>query len=237
MTFTRATMRGIPGDAARRRGLRRIFIPMVTFAILFGIGIGVLLGSAGLFPWWIGAALTALTLLSLWIYSREQPDLVYGYFKGARGEEMTAGELAHLPGDWTVLNGVMLPDKRDVDHIAVGPQGVFVIETKHWRGTISVRNGEILADGRVIRKSPIVQLRHLLAHLVTTLPLNPDSVHGILCFAGHQFSEGAIRSDELTVCSHVALPEILTAGPTILDAAARARIISQLGALTLTEGL
>lgn len=237
MTPTRATMRGIPGDAARRRGLRRIFIPMVTFAITFGIGIGALLGSAGLFPWWLGVTFLVLTLLGLRIYSREQPDLVYGYFKGARGEEMTASELARLPCEWTVFNGVMLPDKCDVDHIAVGPQGVFVIETKHWRGSISVQNGEILAEGRVIRKSPIIQLRHLLARLTAAIPLNPESVHGVLCFAGHQFAEGAVKSDELTVCSHIGLPETLTAGPAVLDAAARNRIVSQLGALTITEGL
>lgn len=237
MTPTRATMRGIPGDAARRRGLRRIFVPMLIFAIAFGLGIGSLLGSAGLFPWWCGVSILALTLGGLWIYSREQPELVYGYFKGARGEEMTAGELAHLPCEWTVFNGVVLPDKRDVDHIAVGPQGVFVIETKHWRGAISVQNGEILAEGRLIRKSPILQLRHLLAHLVKTVPLDPDTVRGVLCFAGHQFAEGAVQSDELTVCSHLLLTETLTAGPAVLDAAARNRIISRLGALTITEGL
>lgn len=237
MTPTRATMRGIPGDAARRRGLRRIFIPMVTFAIAFGIGIGALLASAGIFPWWLGATLLVFTLLGLRIYSREQPELVYGYFKGARGEEMTAGELARLPGDWTIFNGVMLPDKSDVDHIAVGPQGVFVIETKHWRGAITVQNGEILADGRAIRKSPIVQLRHLLTRLSAAIPLPAGQLRGVLCFAGYQFAEGAVQSDELTVCSHLGLADMLTAGPAVLDAAARNRIISRLGALTITEGL
>lgn len=237
MTSTRAAMRGIPGDAARRRGLRRIFVPMLIFGISFGSGIGIILGAAGLFPWWLGVAILMFTLAGLWIFSNKQADLVYGYFKGARGEEMTAGELSHLPGEWTIFNGIMLPDKRDVDHIAVGPQGVFVIETKHWSGEISVKNGEILAKGRVIRKSPIIQVRHLMAHLINTISLPADCVHGVLCFVGHQFTDGAVQSDELTVCSHLGLLETLTKRPAVLDAAARTRIISKLGDLTITEGL
>ena len=115
MPESRATMRGIPGDAARRRGLRRVLVPVACFAGALGVGAGLLLGGVGV-PWWLGATVFAAALGGFALYRRRQPALVYGYFKGARGEEMVAGELAHLPSAWTIFNGLLLPDGRDVDH-------------------------------------------------------------------------------------------------------------------------
>lgn len=46
----------------------------------------------------------------------------------------------------------------------------------------------------------------------------------------------AARADEVLVCSHLGLAAALTLGPTVLDAAAIARCVAKLGALTLTEG-
>jgi hypothetical protein len=55
---------------------------------------------------------------------------------GALGERMTSGELCRLGPSWTVLNNLRLPTAdgslREVDHIAVGPGGVFVLDSKLW---------------------------------------------------------------------------------------------------------
>ena len=239
MSETRATMRGIPGDAARRRGLRRVLLPVAGYAMAFGGGAGLLLGGVGL-PWWAGAVVLAVALGGFALYRRRQPALVYGYFKGARGEEMVAGELAHLPPTWTIFNGLLLPDGRDIDHVAIGPQGVFVIETKHWSGEVSVEHGAILANGRTLQRSPIAQVRRASAAVAEALAVaDPPAaaLHGVLCFAGPQFADGAVRADEVLVCSHLGLVAALTLGPTLLDAAAIARCVARLGALTLTEGL
>ena len=238
MPESRATMRGIPGDAARRRGLRRVLVPVACFAGALGVGAGLLLGGVGV-PWWLGATVFAAALGGFALYRRRQPALVYGCFRGARGEELVAGELAHLPSAWTIFNGLLLPDGRDVDHVAVGPQGVFVIETKHWSGEVSVGRGEILANGRPIQRSPVAQVRRALTAVGGALAgaaLPPGALHGVLCFAGPQFADGAARADEVLVCSHLGLAAALTLGPTVLDAAAIARCVAKLGALTLTEG-
>ncbi len=237
MVQSRATMRGVPGDAARRRGLRRILVPLICFGVAFGLGIGLILGSAGFMPWWGGIVVLLLVGIGFAHYAQKQPTLVYGYFKGARGEEMAAGELSHLPAEWTVFNGVVLPCGKDVDHIAVGPQGVFVVETKHWRGDVAIENGQVIANGRVIQKSPILQVRHAISAVAETLDQPLPSVNGILCFAGHQFSDGAVCADEVLVCSHLSLLSTLTSGPARLDAAAISRCVARLGSLTITEGL
>ncbi len=235
MVEMRAKIRGIPGDAARRKGLRRVLAPVLGFSLAFGVGVGVVLGS--LLPWWVGILLLLTVLGGFAYYCQRQPSLTYGYFKGARGEEMVAGELAHLPAEWTIFNGLILPNGGDIDHIAVGPQGLFVIETKYWKGNVSIANGQVLAEGRVIQNSPIVQIRHAIAAVAEAMNEPVSTINGILCFAGNQFIDGAVRADEVLVCSHLELLQTLTKGPAILDAAAISRCVARLGTFTITEGL
>jgi hypothetical protein len=48
-------------------------------------------------------------------------------------DRTTAQVLRHrLPGGWRALHGTALVDQRAVDHVALGPGGVVVLETK-WR--------------------------------------------------------------------------------------------------------
>jgi len=230
-------MKGVPGDAARRRGLKRILVPLLLLGIAFGAGLGLVAGALCPLPHWTGLAVLAAATLGMALYGRRQQAFVYGFFKGARGEEMTAGELARLGGDWTVYNGLLLPDGTDIDHVAVGPQGLFVVETKHWSGAVRVENGQILANGRpVTHRPPVAQVRRAVAALAKELSLPETALHGVLCFAGKQFPAPAAL-DEICVCSHLGLADALAKGGETLAAADRARIVARLDHLAITEGL
>lgn len=233
----RATVRGIPGDSARRRGLKRILLPTAGFALAVGIGFGAVLGAAVPCALWGGLGLLVLSALLFGVYLRRQPALVYGFFKGARGEEMVAGELARLPADWTVFHGVVLPDGTDIDHLAVGPQGVFLIETKYWSGQVSVERGRILANGRPVNRSPVLQVRRAAAALSKATGLSAEHIRGMLCFAGTHFPEGSAWADEILVCSHVGLTDTLGGGARTLSDVDVARAVAKIGELTITEGL
>ena len=235
MTNTRATMRGNPGDAARTRGLRRVIIPILIFGMLFGFAAGILLGNMDILPWWMGIILFGISFIAFYIFQKRQRSLVYGYFKGARGEEMVAGELARLPATWTVFNGIILPDGKDVDHIAVGPQGVFIIETKHWSGELTLEEGQLLANGRPLMRSPFLQIRTLVSAATEQLGKMPIAVRGVLCFAGQQFRAGSQQLDEIRICSHLNLIEELTSGNIVLDATEIAACVSHLEALNITQ--
>ncbi len=50
---------------------------------------------------------------------------------GAWGEERVGRELAKLGAEWTVLHGVRVGPKADADHVAIGPAGVFCVNTKN----------------------------------------------------------------------------------------------------------
>jgi hypothetical protein len=54
------------------------------------------------------------------------------YRIGADGEEEVARQLARLGPQWHVLHAVPVGDRNsDIDHVAIGPSGVFTINTKN----------------------------------------------------------------------------------------------------------
>ena len=51
--------------------------------------------------------------------------------------------LANLDERYYLINNLKLPGRADdIDHIVVGPNGIFALETKHHRGRIFSRNGQ-----------------------------------------------------------------------------------------------
>lgn len=55
--------------------------------------------------------------------------------KGIKGEATVYSYLRHLPDHYFTLNDVKLPNGRgNIDHIVLGPTGIFVIETKNING-------------------------------------------------------------------------------------------------------
>ena len=79
------------------------------------------------------------------------------YERGAAGEEHTSRALAMLPASgWFTLHDARWPGKRfaNIDHVVVGPGGVFVIDSKAWTGRIEVRDGMLRQNG--YRREPAV---------------------------------------------------------------------------------
>lgn len=54
---------------------------------------------------------------------------------GAKGEAKVGKTLDRLPDGWRVLNSVPVGDRgSDIDHVVIGPGGVFTLNTKHHPG-------------------------------------------------------------------------------------------------------
>jgi len=74
--------------------------------------------------------------------------VVERYDRGARGEEYVGSILEELRADgWLVIHDAEL-ERSNVDHIVLGPAGLFTIETKSNPGPISVQR----LHGRLIRQ-------------------------------------------------------------------------------------
>jgi len=64
---------------------------------------------------------------------------IISYRKGAEGEYLTAEALVNLPDSYAVLHDVTHPSiNGNIDHVVVGPTGVFALETKDWHGMVSL---------------------------------------------------------------------------------------------------
>jgi len=63
------------------------------------------------------------------------------YWRGGQVEELVSWVLEDLSDDWHIFNGLMLKGGSDIDHVLVGPGGIFVISTKSQRGIFSANNG------------------------------------------------------------------------------------------------
>jgi hypothetical protein len=67
--------------------------------------------------------------------------------RGILGEEAVADVLAGLPSSYWVLHGVWT-GHGDVDHVIIGPTGVFALETKAWEGTFYRSRGQLYCNGK-----------------------------------------------------------------------------------------
>lgn len=72
------------------------------------------------------------------------------YELGAEGEWLTAQALAELTAlGWHVVHDRVVPGGGNIDHVVVGPAGVFVLDSKNWSGAPSIgRRGELRVGGR-----------------------------------------------------------------------------------------
>ena len=82
---------------------------------------------------------------------------------GADGEEKTAAELSKLlkkSPSWRVLHAVPVGDRdSDIDHVVVGPAGVFTLNSKHHPGaSIWVGGNTFMVNGQ--RQPYIRNSRH-----------------------------------------------------------------------------
>lgn len=87
------------------------------------------------------------------IYELEK--LKLDYRKGAAGEDFTVRILENLSDDYTVINGLST-DAGDIDHVVVGPTGIYLIDTKNWKGVVKVDDkGELLRNEKPTDKQEI----------------------------------------------------------------------------------
>ena len=80
------------------------------------------------------------------------------FLKGATGEQAVARKLDDLPDEFCVIHDLATPF-GNLDHVVIGPTGVFILETKNWKGTITADGkGGILFNNAPPKKAPIKPL-------------------------------------------------------------------------------
>lgn len=128
---------------------------------------------------------------------------------GLRGELETARELARLDASYRVFNRIYVYHngrRQEFDHIVVGPNGVFHVESKNWAGVIEVSDHGVHRSVEGGGHNAAEQMRRHHA-LLTGLLFDHGlrlPISGILCFTnrraevyGHASTFKYVRIDEL----------------------------------------
>jgi hypothetical protein len=154
--FTKATLSAIVFAAV---------FALLIYRILSTFQVGVL-EKAGLF-------FLLVPFVSFYFYLRK-----YHIYRGGWvGEKQVSNILIHSLGDdYYLLNDLYLgKGSGDIDHIVLGPNGVFVLETKNWSGTISCSGDEWQRAGKQnFSGSPSLQVKRNTAKIKQIIENNQN---------------------------------------------------------------
>ncbi|QBG47963.1 NERD domain-containing protein [Verrucomicrobia bacterium S94] len=129
------------------------------------------------------------------------------------GEEWVAHELAFLPSNYTVFNGLRLGGKHNFDHIIVAPTGIFVVETKNWQGSVEFKEGRLVfPGGKEPGRPPLRQVKDAAAELIRFIDdagCGDLPVHSVLCFLKTGLPEDIMNVNGVVVCKGEKLTEVL----------------------------
>ncbi len=95
-----------------------------------------------------GSALMTISVIGIRLGRRQTTE---AWRVGADGERRTGKALESLPPSFHVLHDLRMPgSKANIDHVVVGPTGVYTIETKNYAKGITIRNGKARSNGRAL---------------------------------------------------------------------------------------
>ena len=141
-------------------------------------------------------------------------------------EAATAARLDELAASgFRVLHDRPLPgEPARVAHVVIGPPGVFVISTRHYRGEVAVSGGDVYLGGwvrgvhdRVIRQADAIgRLLSTAGEEVRVVPM--------LCIPAARLPIGGAGAGGARVVNDRGLTAFILRSPPIMDAAAAERL-------------
>jgi hypothetical protein len=221
----RATV-GRPGGSAQTRWRRlraaewAAWTRTLPWRVVATLGIGAAGGVVGsLLAPRLGLIVAALVALAAgWgLRFKPSPDAV-AWRRGAAGERRTARLLDPLERHgWAVLHDLALPGSRaNLDHLVIGPGGVFVIDSKQYRGRLYLDPIGRLWHGRY-PLAPVLRTVSFEADQAAQILPDPGvAVVPIVAVHGAQVPWGKVLTDGVPVVAAGCLPSMLRALPAVL---------------------
>jgi hypothetical protein len=157
---------GKAGAGARQMAKGRYIFVCILAAALLAIPLALLIkstfspssrGLAGLI--WIVLA-SGVALLLMKIIDKKANHFIKrakDAERGALAEEKVALQLSGLPEGYYGFHDISF-DGFNIDHVALGPGGIFVLETKSHGGTIDARDNTLLLNGKPPEKNFLNQV-------------------------------------------------------------------------------
>jgi Nuclease-related domain len=155
-------------SAARRR--------VVSGALALAAGATALAGVVRGHPGWLAGSLPVAALAFWW---RPEPD-PQRWLRGAGAEMATARMLTRLPRRFVVLHDRRPPGSRgNLDHLVIGPSGVWVVDSKVRRARLRIHRGQVWAGDFPIDVAPVARQAARVAEALATPVAAIVAVHGV----------------------------------------------------------
>jgi hypothetical protein len=217
---------GRPGGSAQERWRRMRAAERAAWtrtlawrvALILGVGAGggvigsLLAPRLGLIVGGLAAAATAWALRF-----RPSPEAV-AWRRGAAGERRTARLLGPLERQgWAVLHDLAVPGSRaNLDHLVIGSGGVFVIDSKQYRGRLQLDSSGRLWHGRYPLTPTLQTVSFEADQAAQVLPDPGVAVVPIVAVHGAQVPWGKVVVDGVPVVPARRLPSMLRQLPAVL---------------------
>jgi hypothetical protein len=192
-------------------------VPWRAAAILAVTTVGGLLGS--LLAPRLGLVLGGLAAMAAgWgLRFRPSPD-ASAWQRGAAGERRTARLLDPLARHgWAVFHDLAIPGSQaNLDHLVIGPGGVFVIDSKQYRGRLQLDPSGRLWHGRHPLAPTLRAADFEADQAARVLPDPGVAVVPIVAVHGVPVPWGKVVTDGVPVVAARRLPSMLRALPAVL---------------------
>jgi hypothetical protein len=148
---------------------------------------------------------------------RPSPDAV-AWRRGAAGERRTARILGPLERQgWVVLHDLAVPGSRaNIDHLVIGPGGVFVVDSKQYRGRLQLDSSGRLWHGRFPLAPTLRTVSFEADQAAQVLPNPGVAVVPIMSVHGALVPWGKVVMDGVPVVPARRLPSMLRALRAVL---------------------
>jgi hypothetical protein len=217
---------GRPGRSAQARWRRMraaewaAWIRTVPWRVAAVLGIGTAAGLLGsLLASRLGLVVGGLAAVAAgWgLRFRPSPDAV-AWRRGAAGERRTARLLDPLERQgWAVLHDLAVPGSRaNLDHLVIGPGGVFVIDSKQYRGRLQLDPSGQLWHGRYPLAPSLQAVSFEADQAAQVLPDPGVVVLPVVAVHGAQVPWGKVVIEGVPVIAARRLPSMLRSLPHLL---------------------
>jgi hypothetical protein len=148
---------------------------------------------------------------------RPSPDAL-AWRRGAVGERRTARLLDPLERHgWAILHDLAVPGSRaNLDHLAIGPGGVFVIDSKQYSGRLQLDSSGRLWHGRYPLAATLRAVSFEADQAAQVLPDPGVAVVPIVAVHGAQVPWDKVVTDGVPVVAARHLPSMLRQLPAVL---------------------
>jgi hypothetical protein len=147
------------------------------------------------------------------------PDEIVRWSVGYIGEERVGTALEALGPGWHVLHAVPVGTRgSDVDHVVIGPAGVFTVNTKHHAGgRVDVRGEAVYVGGTYHRYVPSARREAERVREALAVDGGPLVVRPLLCTIGARLVIRDVPDDVVALVDGRLVPW-LRAQPAVLSA-------------------